>query len=89
MINLENCVATWVIIYFIPIVFIGAFFLLNLTLAVIKSKFTEEHKSKKTFKKKKKKVIMKKRGIDESSNEEGEDGQGGQEVLGKIGDNNE
>jgi len=31
------------IAYFIPIVFIGAFFLLNLTLAVIKAKFTEEH----------------------------------------------
>ena len=30
-------------IYFIPLVFIGAFFLLNLTLAVIKSKFSEEH----------------------------------------------
>jgi hypothetical protein len=34
------------ILYFVPIVFIGAFFLLNLTLAVIKSKFTEEHKAK-------------------------------------------
>jgi hypothetical protein len=30
-------------IYFIPLVFIGAFFLLNLTLAVINSKFTEAH----------------------------------------------
>ena len=29
--------------FFIPLVFIGAFFLLNLTLAVIKSKFTKEH----------------------------------------------
>lgn len=29
---------------FIPLVFIGAFFLLNLTLAVINSKFTETHK---------------------------------------------
>ncbi len=33
--------------YFIPLVFIGAFFLLNLTLAVIKSKFSEEHQKKK------------------------------------------
>lgn len=43
MIYLEAAMGTWVIIYFIPIVFIGGFFLLNLTLAVIKSKFTEEH----------------------------------------------
>lgn len=35
------------ILFFIPIIFIGAFFLLNLTLAVIKIKFTEEHQSKK------------------------------------------
>lgn len=38
----EQSVATWTIAYFVPIVFVGAFFLLNLTLAVIKSKFTEE-----------------------------------------------
>jgi len=31
-------------IYFLPLVFIGAFFLLNLTLAVINAKFTEAHK---------------------------------------------
>ena len=30
-------------VFFIPLVFIGAFFLLNLTLAVIKAKFSEEH----------------------------------------------
>ena len=36
------------IVFFVPIIFIGAFFLLNLTLAVIKIKFTEEHQSKKT-----------------------------------------
>ena len=33
-------------IFHIPLVFIGAFFLLNLTLAVIKSKFSEEHQKK-------------------------------------------
>jgi hypothetical protein len=33
-------------LFFIPLVFIGAFFLLNLTLAVIKSKFSEEHQKK-------------------------------------------
>lgn len=31
------------VVYFVPIVFCGAFFLLNLTLAVINSKFTEAH----------------------------------------------
>lgn len=30
-------------LYFVLIVFVGAFFLLNLTLAVINSKFTEAH----------------------------------------------
>ena len=30
-------------IYFIPLIFIGAFFLLNLTLAVINSEFTKAH----------------------------------------------
>jgi hypothetical protein len=44
------------ILYFVPIVFIGAFFLLNLTLAVIKSKFTEEHKAKSKNKGAKKKI---------------------------------
>lgn len=34
-------------LFFVPLVFIGAFFLLNLTLAVIKSKFSEEHKERK------------------------------------------
>jgi hypothetical protein len=33
-----------IFIFFVPLVLIGAFFLLNLTLAVINSKFTEEHK---------------------------------------------
>ena len=37
---------TWIFIYFYPIIFIGAFFLLNLTLAVIKAKFTEEMNAK-------------------------------------------
>ena len=33
-----------IFLFFVPLVLIGAFFLLNLTLAVINSKFTEEHK---------------------------------------------
>ena len=32
-------------LYFILIVFIGSFFLLNLTLAVIKAKFSDNHNS--------------------------------------------
>ena len=40
-------VGSWIFIYFYPIIFIGAFFLLNLTLAVIKAKFTEEMNNKK------------------------------------------
>ncbi len=47
MVGLMKSVGTWIFIYFYPIVFIGAFFLLNLTLAVIKAKFTEEMNNKK------------------------------------------
>lgn len=45
--------------FFIPLVFIGAFFLLNLTLVVIKSKFTEEHEANKERKKHRKYVLKK------------------------------
>lgn len=41
---MQICVSYILFIYFVPLVFIGAFFLLNLTLAVINSKFTEAHK---------------------------------------------
>ena len=47
MVALMQSVGTWIFIYFYPIIFIGAFFLLNLTLAVIKAKFTEEMNNKK------------------------------------------
>lgn len=40
---LEQSFSTIIPVYFVPLVFIGAFFLLNLTLAVINSKFTEAH----------------------------------------------
>ena len=40
---LEMSFSKLIPIYFLPLVFIGAFFLLNLTLAVINSKFTEAH----------------------------------------------
>lgn len=45
--------------FFIPLVFIGAFFLLNLTLVVIKSKFTEEHEANKERKKHRKFILKK------------------------------
>jgi hypothetical protein len=46
MVPLQQSVGTWIFIYFYPIIFIGSFFLLNLTLAVIKAKFTEEMNNK-------------------------------------------
>lgn len=46
-------------VFFIPLIFIGAFFLLNLTLVVIKSKFSEEHEENKQ-KKRRQHFIMKK-----------------------------
>jgi len=33
-------------VFFVPLVFIGAFFLMNLTLAVIQSKFTAMHEAR-------------------------------------------
>ena len=51
--------------------FIGAFFLLNLTLAVIKSKFTEEMRKNKEIKNVgKKKSLIKKKGVDDESDVE-------------------
>lgn len=47
MVPLQQSVGVWIVAYFYPIIFIGAFFLLNLTLAVIKAKFTEEMANKK------------------------------------------
>lgn len=40
---MQNAYTYLIFMYFLPLVFIGAFFLLNLTLAVINSKFTEAH----------------------------------------------
>lgn len=42
LIACQQSVGTWTCMYFYPIVIIGSFFLLNLTLAVVKAKFTEE-----------------------------------------------
>ena len=57
MILLEDAIGRWISIYFYPIIFIGSFFLLNLTLAVIKAKFTEEMENKKEMAKPKKKKL--------------------------------
>lgn len=46
MINFEKAIGVWAIFFFIPIIFVGSWFLLNLTLAVIKSRFSEEHSNK-------------------------------------------
>jgi hypothetical protein len=40
MVAMEKAYSPFVVLYFVPLVFIGAFFLLNLTLAVIKSSFS-------------------------------------------------
>ena len=41
--QMQQCFTYYIFMFFLPLVLIGAFFLLNLTLAVINSKFTEEH----------------------------------------------
>jgi hypothetical protein len=41
MISLQKALSRAVVLYFIPLVFIGAFFLVNLTLAIIKNSFTK------------------------------------------------
>jgi len=41
---MQKAYSPYMFMFFVPLVFIGAFFLLNLTLAVINSKFTEAHK---------------------------------------------
>jgi hypothetical protein len=46
MIPTQKALSPMTFLFFVPLVFIGAFFLLNLTLAVIKSKFSEEHQKK-------------------------------------------
>lgn len=40
---MQQAYTMYIFMYFLPLVFIGAFFLLNLTLAVINSSFTEAH----------------------------------------------
>ena len=51
MVDVQKVFNILSLFFFIPLVFIGAFFLLNLTLVVIKSKFTEETEANKERKK--------------------------------------
>ena len=46
MVQLMQAVGSWVVGYFYAIIFVGAFFLHQLLLAVIKAKFTEEMEQK-------------------------------------------
>lgn len=41
---MEKAYTEYIPAFFLPLVYIGSFFLLNLTLAVINAKFTEAHK---------------------------------------------
>lgn len=70
MVWIEKTYTTISFLFFIPIVFIGAFFLLNLTLAVIKSQFTEEHNKKKNKRGPRKKRNLKHDEDDEDLTEE-------------------
>ena len=44
MVDVQKCFSAYIFLFFVPLVFIGAFFLLNLTLAVINAKFNQAHK---------------------------------------------
>ena len=47
MVMYQKAYTPWTILFFVPMVFIGAFFLLNLTLAVIQSSYSETQSAKK------------------------------------------
>jgi hypothetical protein len=47
MVDVQLVLSPWMVFFFLPLVFIGAFFLLNLTLAVINAKFNEAHQKHK------------------------------------------
>lgn len=42
--DMSKAYSPWIFLYFILVVMVGAFFLLNLTLAVINAEFTNAHK---------------------------------------------
>jgi len=43
MVQVQKTSSRWTSLFFMPLIFIGAFFLLNLTLAVINSRFNDVH----------------------------------------------
>ena len=47
MVMYQKVYTYYVFLFFVPLVFIGAFFLLNLTLAVINTSFTESQEKMK------------------------------------------
>ena len=55
MVMYQKAYTPWTILFFVPMVFIGAFFLLNLTLAVIQSSYSETQTAKKAQLEKQKK----------------------------------
>ncbi len=67
MIYLEQSFSWWVVFFFVVLVFVGSFFLLNLTLAVIKWQFSDAHVKKQEEAKAKnqlrKKKLNKRRGF--------------------------
>ena len=67
MVMLQKTYTPIAAVYFFPIIFIGSFFLLNLTLAVIKIKFSEEHKKMHQKAPKKKIKVQKKVDISNDS----------------------
>ena len=58
MIFVEKALGWMTYLYFLPLVCIGAFFLINLTLVVIASKFSEEHEANKQKKKMQKYILQ-------------------------------
>jgi hypothetical protein len=59
MIQVQKAFNIISLVFFIPLVFIGAFFLLNLTLVVIHSKFSDEHEANKEAKKHRNYILKK------------------------------
>ena len=58
MIYVEKALGWMSFLFFLPLIYIGAFFLLTLTLVVINSKFSEEHEANKQKKKMQKYILL-------------------------------
>lgn len=64
-----SSVGVWVIIFHFSMVIIGAWFLINLAIAVITKKFSEQHESRLEQKSAKKKVTLKRFGADDADDD--------------------